>query len=111
LDNGTFLLTITDMTTGENFQTTSAGTGAICDSAEWIAEAPVLNRRILPLAQFGPMVFHNASLTIDGVSGGINHPGWEYLAIIMESRNGSIKATPSFLSPAGDNYRITWESS
>src|SRR2546426_4242709 len=48
-----FVVTVTDVTTGATFSTSSKVRGAQRSSAEWIAEAPSGSGRILPLADFG----------------------------------------------------------
>ncbi len=109
IGNDTFRLTITDTTNGDSFFTTVVSPGADRNSAEWIVEAPVYRGRILMLSDFGPVDFVNTSVTVDGVTGPINNPGWNYQAIVMEARNGTIKATPTFLSTMGSRFRIFWE--
>lgn len=107
--NDTFLLIMNNTSNGDSFSTTVVNTGADRNSAEWIVEAPVYHGRILPLSDFGPLDFENTSVTVNGVTGPIINPGWSYQAIIMEARNGTIKATPTFLSEMGSRFRIFWE--
>ncbi len=109
IGNDTFRLTITDTTNGDDFSTTVVSPGANRNSAEWIVEAPVYRNRILPLSDFGPVDFMNTSVTVKGVTGPISNPGWRYQAIVMEARNGTLKATPTFLSAMGSSFRIFWE--
>lgn len=109
IGNDTFQLSITDTTTREGFTIRQVSPGAVRNSAEWIAEAPVLRRRILPLADFGPVEFSNTSVTVNGVTGPISNSGWENLPIVMKSRDGSIRATPTFLSGRGEGFRIIRE--
>jgi len=107
--NDTFRLMITDTTNGNNFSITVVSPDADRNSAEWIVEAPVYRSRILPLSDFGPVDFMNTSVTVNGITGPISNPGWSYRAIVMEARNGTIKATPTFLSTMGSRFRIIWE--
>jgi hypothetical protein len=111
IGNDTFQLSITDTTTRESFTIRQVSPGAARSSGEWIGEAPVLRRRILPLADFGPVEFTNVSITVNGVTGPVSSPGWKNLPIIMEARNNTIRATPTFLSSQGQGFRIIWEHS
>ncbi len=71
---GDFILTITDGS--QTFATTQKAAGEQISSAEWIAEAPSSNRGVLPLANFGAVTFSNASATVKGTAGAIDH-GWQ----------------------------------
>jgi hypothetical protein len=68
-----------------------------------------MRNRIVPLADFGPVEFRNASVTVNGVTGRISGPGWEYQQILMESRGGLLKATPSALAAGGTGFSVSWD--
>ncbi len=108
----TFRYTIRDLTTGETVSfTDTSRVAADRSSAEWIAEAPTNGRnRLLPLADFGPVTFTHATATVNGESGPISGAGWEYQPIIMASRSGSLKATPSGLTADGTAFSVVWEN-
>ncbi len=96
VSGNTFRYTLSDLTTGETVSFTDE-IRVIADrsSAEWIAEAPTNRRnRLLPLADFGPVTFSHAAVTVNGESGTISSAGWEHQPIIMESRSGSLEGNP-----------------
>jgi hypothetical protein len=112
IGNNTFRYTIRDMTNQEMVSITEAGSVvAERSSAEWIAEAPFLGRRILPLADFGPVDFMNATVAIHGESGPISGRNWQYRPIVMEARGGPFKATPTGLAADGSSFSIIWDHS
>ncbi|MEN6341852.1 MAG: G1 family glutamic endopeptidase [Methanospirillum sp.] len=113
VSNNEFKYTITDLTTAQTVSFTDQGrVTADRSSAEWVAEAPTNGRnRLLPLAQFGPVVFTNASVTVNGKNGPISSANWQYQPIIMESRSGSLKATPSVLGAGGTGFSVVWQNS
>ncbi len=108
--NNSFRFTLQDLTSKDevSFVKTSP-VHAGRTSAEWIAEAPVYGHQILPLADFGPVDFMNASVTIKGINGPISSNKWEYQAIIMENRGGLLKAVPTTLMAGGKGFSIKWE--
>lgn len=110
LGNNTFRYTIRDLTTAETVSVTDRSR-VIADrsSAEWVAEAPTSRRRLLPLADFGPVAFTNAAVTVNGRSGPISGAGWEYQPIVMESRGGTLKATPTGLAAGGTGFSVVWD--
>jgi hypothetical protein len=65
-----FTITIEDVTTGKSYTKSSTVSGAQRSSAEWIAEAPCCTGRggILPLADFGTVLFGEDSTGIGGTN-------------------------------------------
>ncbi len=112
VSGNTFRYTMTDLTTAETVSFTDQGrVTAERSSAEWIAEAPTNGRnRLLPLADFRPITFTHAAVTVNGESGPISGAHWEYQPIIMQSRGGSLKATPSGLSTGGTDFTVVWSN-
>jgi hypothetical protein len=116
--SGKFVVTITDVTTGQTFST-SAKVNAQRTSAEWIAEAPSSGGSILPLADFGTASFGSdytgvASTnyaTISGTTGAIGSFGTSVVAITMVDSSGGVKASSSSLSSDGTSFTVTWYSS
>jgi hypothetical protein len=108
LGNNEFRFSLTDITTNQSISIIEMSTIAERSSAEWIAEAPVYRRRILPLSDFGPVDFINASVTIKGHTGSIFSDQWDYRSIVMEATDGTIKATPTGLVN-GNSFSIVWE--
>lgn len=109
IGNNKFTLTITNLTSGKTY-TTVQRAKAQRSSAEWIAEAPSSRKGVLPLTNFGTVSFTAAQATINGHSGPINDPAWQYDAISMVTSAGSVKAAPSALSPAGSDFDVVWSS-
>jgi Peptidase A4 family len=85
--------------------------GAQSTSAEWIAEAPSVSGRILPLANFGSITFTSASATVGGTTGSISttFPSSTNNEIVMVTRGGTVKAQPSGLSSNGTSFSVTWK--
>ena len=107
--NNKFQFTIRNAANGERDSITDTSTVADRSSAEWIAEAPVFRHRILLLSDFGPVYFLNASVTVKGVTGPITSTRWAYQPIVMKSRGGGMKATPSGLINNGTSFSIMWD--
>ena len=93
-----FILSITNVTKGVAYTVPTRYTKmkALRESAEWIVEAPYQGG-VLPLADFGTVSFSNCSATVNGVTGAINNPAWQYDPITMTS-GGVTKAQPSGLN-------------
>jgi hypothetical protein len=92
-----YILSITNVTKGVSYTVPPRYTKirAARESAEWIVEAPFQGGP-LPLADFGTVSFFSCSATLNGVTGAIDNPAWQYDPITMAS--GSIvKAQPSAL--------------
>jgi hypothetical protein len=96
--NERFILSITNVTKGVTYTVPARYTRmkASRESAEWIVEAPYQGG-VLPLADFGTVFFSDCSTTINGVTGAIDHPAWQYDPITMASGN-TVKAQPSTLN-------------
>lgn len=114
-----FVVSITDTTTGASFSTSAKVRGAQRSSAEWIAEAPSSSGGILPLADFGTVSYgtDNTGIamtcyaTIGGTTAAIGAFGSSIQQITMVSSSGAIKAQPSALSSDGTSFSVTWRSS
>jgi hypothetical protein len=115
-----FTITIEDVTTGKSYTKSSKVSGASRSSAEWIAEAPCCTSRggILPLADFGTVLFGEDSTGISGTnfatdssnSGAIGtFPAASIEEITMATRSAK-EATPSALSSDGTSFSVTWNS-
>jgi hypothetical protein len=113
-----FTVTITDMSTGQSFSTTAAVSGAQQASAEWVAEAPSSNTGVLPLSNFGSVMFNGAgsfgtaSIATGGTStiqGLGSFPSANIQELTMVSaRTETIKAAPTRLS--GNAFSVSWEN-
>lgn len=106
---GNFQLTIKDVTAGTTFSTVQTSNSAKRSSAEWVAEAP-WSGGVLPLADFGTVLFSSSSATINGHTGTINDAKWRYDPITMTTSSGAPKATPSPLFNGGSSFSVAWNS-
>jgi hypothetical protein len=110
LGQGRFRLSLSDLTSSFSFSTVETNARAGRFSAEWVAEAPALARRILPLSPFGLFQFRNALVTVNGETGTISGPGWQDIPVVMKSRSGQVKAAPSGLVMDGSGFFVEWKS-
>jgi hypothetical protein len=87
-------------------------------SAEWIAEAPsacTLNGacRMLPLSNFGSVVFDKIAAIADNHPGTITDPTWEPALIRLVSStepggSSAVGATPAQVSADGRRFAVSW---
>jgi hypothetical protein len=111
-----FTITITDVTTGKSFSKRATVRGAQRSSAEWIAEAPCCTARggILPLADFGTVLFGEDSTGVTGTNNATdsstNGPIGSFPTIeeITMARGSLKEAIPSALSSDGTSFSVTW---
>jgi hypothetical protein len=123
--NGVFQIGIKDVTTGKAFTHSSAVSGAMRSSAEFIVEAPeVCNATrcsLTPLSNFGTTVFGTDNtaikMTCDVQVGPKmvplgTFPSSEVFPITMvNQRNHAIvMSTPSAISSDGTSFSVTWGS-
>lgn len=105
-----FSVTITDVTQGETFTTTSTASSANESSAEWITEAPCCGAKnsILPLADFSSVQFSGGTATVQGVTTPIASFGSNVQTITMVGAAAphSVEAQPNALS--GGAFSVTW---
>jgi hypothetical protein len=116
---GQFTVTLTNVSTGQSFSTSTKVPPAAQSSAEWIAEAPY-SGGILPLADFNSVFFgsdytgqsNTCIATIGGMTGPIGlaafNPNLDQ--ITMDTTGGTVKAAPSSLSADGTSFSIAWMS-
>ncbi len=107
----TFTLTINNLTTGVTFSTQQTSSSAARTSAEWVAEAPsscFITCSVLPLANFGTVNFQGSYTTGNGHTGSVSDAGWTDDSITMVTNSGTVKASPSALSPDGTSFSDTW---
>jgi hypothetical protein len=100
---GGYTLVLKDETKGWSHTISASLSGAANSSAEVIAEAPCCTQSggILPLAQFSPMTFSNA--TVDGSPIGDFSP----TQIIMVDNSNRAKDSVSLLT-GGSSFGVTW---
>jgi len=64
---------------------------------------------ILPLADFGTVTLSGCAATLNGLTGTISDPSWQYDAIVMAYPDSTVKAQPSALSGGGTSFSVTWQ--
>jgi hypothetical protein len=114
-----FTITIEDVTTGKSYTKSSTVSGAKRSSAEWIAEAPCCTAGggILPLADFGTVLFGEDSTGVGGTNyatdSATSGPISAFSSIeeiTMDSSKGAKEAVPTGLSGDGTSFSVTWFS-
>jgi hypothetical protein len=115
-----FVIQITDVTTGRTYTNSSAVSGAVRSSAEWIAEAPccTLFGGILPMADFGTVAFGKDSTGVsatnwakdNSTTGNIAaYPSVNVIEINKRTSNSSPQTSDcSTLSTDGTSFTCTW---
>jgi len=110
--NGEFTVWIENVTTAQTFSISSTVSSAERSSAEWIAEAPSSVTGVLPLANFGTVLFGSDSTGVAGTNCATesasciaigSYSTWE--AITME-KDSSVEAVPSALSSDGTSFSV-----
>jgi hypothetical protein len=118
--SGSFTVSILDVTSGKSHSTSATVRSAQRSSAEWIAEAPSSSRGVLPLADFGTILFgyDNTAVTstcyatVAGATKAIGSFGSSVQEISMVTSSGkAVKALPSSLSSDGTSFSVAWKSS
>jgi hypothetical protein len=102
--SGTFILTLTDNSTGASYQTMQASRKAQRTSVEWIMEGPSNGL----LSDFGSVPFSAASSTISGQTsslGSFANPE----SITMVTNQGVVRAMPSNVTNQGTSFSVTWQ--
>jgi hypothetical protein len=97
---GQYNYTLTDVTTGQSFNTPWEQCGASScknSSAEVITETPTDGSTglLLPLADYGLSNFENVALTDKaGQRAGITSSNWKSTNVVMENSSGTVMSTP-----------------
>jgi peptidase A4-like protein len=115
-----FIIAIEDVTTGKSYSTSATVPGAARSSAEWVAEAPccTADGALLPLADFGSVLFGEDSTAIGGTNSAADSANSGVIGVFpaiqeitMTNGNGLqsgiLKAYPSGLSD-GTSFSVTW---
>ena len=106
----TYTLTLHNGTRGWTYATTQASTSAQNSSAEWVAEAPsscfIVWCSVLPLTNFGTVNFNGAAATTNSTTGTISN--FTNDTIVMSTKSGTVKASPSALTNGGASFADTW---
>jgi Peptidase A4 family len=115
--NGSFTVSLRDVTTGHSFSTSTKMKSAKRSSAEWVIEAPS-GGRVLPLADFNTVLYGDnytsvsgtCSATVGRASGPIGSFGGSVDEITMERKDGTRKSQPAALSNDGSSFTDAWLS-
>jgi hypothetical protein len=106
-----YTVSITDITTGHAFSTTTK-VNAQRSSAEWIAEAPSGSGGILPLADFGTVFFDASSATVGATTAVIGSKSFannlQEITMVSQKDGTTIKAAPSAVVAGSANFSDTW---
>ncbi|MGO4883906.1 MAG: G1 family glutamic endopeptidase [Bryobacteraceae bacterium] len=115
-----FTITITNETTGKTFTKTARVSGAARSSAEWIAEAPCCTAGggILPLSDFGTILFGDDSTGISGTNDATDSSNSGDIGSFPAAGINKINKTGSSSSPQtstctslssdGTSFSCTW---
>lgn len=112
--NEEFTVKITDKRSGQSFSKSAKVSGAARSSAEWIAEAASSGSSILPLADFGTVLFGKDSTSIadtcyakdSSTVGPIS--SFSTIEEITMEKNSVMEAIPSALSSDGTSFSVKW---
>jgi len=109
--NNTFVMTLMNDTQKVSYtiptRYTKSST-ALRESAEWIIEAPYLDR-ILPLSDFVTAYMWGCMATINGVTAPIGNNSWQNIGIEMVTTNSAPKDLTSALLPDKGSFFVTWQ--
>ncbi|WP_436664377.1 G1 family glutamic endopeptidase [Alicyclobacillus acidoterrestris] len=100
--NGTWTITLNDVTRNETFSTTKSYSGPDT-SAEWIQEAPEINGKIATLAQYGETTFDPD--TVNGVNPGLTASESGYMV-----QNNVTVSVPSNPDSDTDGFNVAYGS-
>ncbi|WP_206885789.1 G1 family glutamic endopeptidase [Alicyclobacillus mali (ex Roth et al. 2021)] len=100
--NGTWTITLTDVTRNETFSTTQSYSGP-GSSAEWIQEAPEIGGRIATLANYGETTFDPG--TVNGGNPGLTMSDGGYMV-----QNNAVVSVPSAPDSDTDGFNVAYGS-
>jgi hypothetical protein len=101
--SGSYLLKLTNTTTGASFQTTQNSKRARRSSVEWVMEGPSSGL----LTNFGTVGFTAASATISGQTGSLGSFA-NADPITMVTQQGIARAVPSAVT-GGSAFSVAWQ--
>lgn len=109
--HGDFVLTLKSSRGWTFSHVSPAGPTYAQSSAEWVAEAPVINNSIARLASFAAFGFSRCSAATNG---GADSPISSFISkqpheMTMVSAGGAPEATPSALSGQGHSFSVAWD--
>jgi hypothetical protein len=106
-----YAIHVTDTTTaGNNISTTQTCSDCADTSAEWMAEAPVTELGVSPLANFGTWHLTAAAATGDSKSGTISSFSNQALSMVS-ALTQTTEAVPAALNSGGNAFTDTWKNS
>ena len=108
--SGVFHLTLANLTTGATSHADQRARSARRLTAEWIVEAPTVDCpgacRRASLAEFAPVRFSGARVTLGGHAGAIVGP-WDRVPVRMLSGQ-RVAAVAGPVSKDGQSFSVTW---
>lgn len=102
--SGTWLITLTDTTTGKSYSTTVNYASSL-SSAEWIEEMPAGVGTRISLDDFGTVDFSGGSTTENGATQSISGSG--AIPLTMANAQNQPLAVPSVLGSDGESFSVT----
>jgi Peptidase A4 family len=107
--SGAFVVTISDLTTGQSLTKTIRDPGVQRSSAEWIAESPSFEIGEAILTNFGSVHFTDGWATVNGKTASIGGFGQKTVLInAIDFPVGPVKMSTSSLSSGGTSFTTTW---
>ena len=100
----TWAISLKNNTTGGAYNTTVQYRSSN-SSAEWVQEAPSINRGTVPLDDFGTLKFSGASAVRDGNTLALNALGAQAITMVNGSRQAL--AVPSVIAVDGASFSVT----
>lgn len=112
LGGATYQLSIANLTRGTVFTVRDVNTRIRPTSAEWIAEAPTggcpLDCHVLPMPNFGHLIFSGTWLTVGGRREPLDGVDVSHVAIQMLSPDGSARADVLSTASSGTSFTVAW---
>ncbi len=105
--SGTWTITITDVTTGRTYTTTTTYDSSML-SAEWVVERPTVGNRIGQLSNFGDVTFSACSATVGGKSGSIT--SFPSTSFVMINRMDNELVSVSPVGTGGSSFTVSYLS-
>lgn len=100
-------ITITDVTTGRTYTTTTVYDSSML-SAEWVVERPTVGNRIGQLSNFGEVTFSGCSATVAGKSGSITSFPSTSFVMINRLDNNLVSVSP--VGASGSSFTVSYLS-
>ena len=107
IETNTWTITITDVTTGRTYTTTTVYDSSML-SAEWVVERPTVGNRIGSLSNFGEVTFSGCSATVGGKTGSIT--SFPSTSFVMINRLDNALVSVSPVKTGGSSFTVSYLS-